>query len=216
MGLRKTATLTKPSAIHWVDGSEDEYERGHGWDHRQMRTISVGIVFGIVLGFLLFPVSLYIYVRSGAAPVATSAAPLPLEHWLAKTALHAKMDVEFPRTSPIVPDERAWMAGAVVYRDNCSVCHGLPNRPSPAIAKGMFPPAPQLLVGRGMITDDPPGKTFWKAKNGIRLSGMPGFRDSLSDDQLWQVSLMLESADKLPQRVVQTLMGIPGRPEPGN
>jgi thiosulfate dehydrogenase len=106
------------------------------------------------------------------------------------------------------------MAGAVVYRDNCSVCHGLPDRPAPVIAKGMFPRAPQLLVGRDMVTDDAPRMTFWKAKNGIRLSGMPGFRDSLNDDQLWQVSLMLASADKLPATVVQTLTAVPDHARP--
>jgi mono/diheme cytochrome c family protein len=48
------------------------------------------------------------------------------------------------------------------------------------------------------VTDDPPGETYWKAANGIRLTGMPGFMGSLSDTQLWQVSLMLANADKLP------------------
>jgi mono/diheme cytochrome c family protein len=48
------------------------------------------------------------------------------------------------------------------------------------------------------VTDDPPGETYWKAANGIRLTGMPGYKGSLSETQLWQVSLMLANADKLP------------------
>jgi mono/diheme cytochrome c family protein len=48
------------------------------------------------------------------------------------------------------------------------------------------------------VTDDPPGETYWKAANGIRLTGMPAYKGSLSDTQLWQVSLMLANADKLP------------------
>jgi mono/diheme cytochrome c family protein len=61
----------------------------------------------------------------------------------------------------------------------------------------MFPKPPQLFTGHG-VTDDPAGETYWKAANGIRLTGMPGFKGPLSDTQLWQVSLMLANADKLP------------------
>lgn len=48
------------------------------------------------------------------------------------------------------------------------------------IAKGLFPKPPQLLEIDDQINDDPIGEAYWKIKNGIRLSGMPGFVDSLS------------------------------------
>lgn len=50
----------------------------------------------------------------------------------------------------------------------------------------MFPKPPQLFRGKG-VTDDPASETYWKAANGIRLSGMPSFKTKLSDTQLWQV-----------------------------
>jgi thiosulfate dehydrogenase len=65
----------------------------------------------------------------------------------------------------------------------------------------MFPHAPQLWTPRGMITDDPPGVTYWKVRNGIRLTGMPSFEKALTDQQMWQVSLLLREADKLPPEV---------------
>jgi mono/diheme cytochrome c family protein len=88
------------------------------------------------------------------------------------------------------------LAGARIYREQCSVCHGLSGQPETPIAKGMFPRPPQLFTGHG-VTDDPPGETYWKAANGIRLTGMPGYKGSLTDTQLWQVSVMLANADKL-------------------
>jgi thiosulfate dehydrogenase len=169
----------------------------------------IGLFLGVALGFALFPTMFYLYLWSGLAPVKASASPLPLEHLFAKTGLHAQMDKEFPKSVPIVSDLNAWTAGAAIYRDNCSVCHGVPNRPETAIGAGMFPRAPQLFAGRDMVTDDPPGETFWKAKNGIRLTGMPGFSSSLTDEQLWQVSVMLASADKLPASVVQIISAEP-------
>ena len=168
-----------------------------------------GFVTGLVLGVLLVPVAGYLYFRSGNAPVATSAPPLPMERMLAQTALHAALGKEAPKTFHIKVDDAVLAAGARIYRANCAMCHGLPDQPAPAAAKGMFPPAPQLFEPDEMVTDDPPGVTFWKAKNGIRLTGMPGFHASLSDAQLWQVSVLLAGADKLPPAAQQVLASPP-------
>jgi thiosulfate dehydrogenase len=174
-----------------------------------MKKRLITLALGIAVGLVLFPTMFYIYVVSGAAPVKTDAAPLPLEHFFAKTALHAQMDKEFPKDVPIASDLNTWTAGAVIYRDNCLVCHGRPTAQGAVIGRGMFPPAPQLLVGKDMITDDPPGETFWKAKNGIRLTGMPAFGNSLTDKELWQVSVMLASADRLPPSITQIIAADP-------
>jgi mono/diheme cytochrome c family protein len=69
----------------------------------------------------------------------------------------------------------------------------------------MFPPPPQLLPPKKGVTDDPVGETHWKVKNGIRLTGMPGFVDSLSDTELWQVSLLLLHAHELPPAAQEAL-----------
>jgi thiosulfate dehydrogenase len=166
-------------------------------------------VSGLVFGIALVPTAFYLYMRSGRAPVATSAPPMPMEEMLVKTALHAKLQQEAPKTVPIRAGEAALLAGARVYRDDCAGCHGLPRQPATAVSKGMFPRPPQLFQPDEMVTDDPAGVTFWKAKYGIRLSGMPGFQASLSDEQLWQVSLLLAGADKLPASVQRALAAPP-------
>jgi mono/diheme cytochrome c family protein len=69
----------------------------------------------------------------------------------------------------------------------------------------MFPHPPQLLPPKKGVTDDPVGEIYWKVKNGIRLTGMPGYVSSLSDNEMWQVSLLLLHADKLPEPALQVL-----------
>jgi thiosulfate dehydrogenase len=80
----------------------------------------------------------------------------------------------------------------------------LPGGEKSAIAAGMFPCPPQLFHGHG-VTDDEPGETYWKVANGIRLTGMPGFRNTLKEDQLWQMTLLLANADKLTDPVKNVL-----------
>jgi len=163
-------------------------------------------VLGIILGIILVPAIVALYLASGRAPAATTDPPMPFERLIARTALRSKIHKEMPTAVPLPADEAAFLAGARVYRENCAMCHGLPHQPAPVVSSGMFPKAPQLFDPNEMVADDPPGETFWKAKNGIRLTGMPGFASSLSDQQMWQVSLLLANADKLPASVQQALV----------
>ena len=101
---------------------------------------------------------------------------------------------------PCPPRKANLLAGAQLYREHCAVCHGLTAETKTAIAKGMFPAPPQLLHGKG-VTDDPAGETYWKVANGIRLTGMPAYRGSLTDEQMWEISQLLATADKLPPSV---------------
>ena len=170
-------------------------------------------LIGFVIGLILIPLCVYIYFATGSAPVATAAPPLPFEKTLASAALQAHIAKEMPKTVPIPADEPNLMGGANVYRENCSGCHGIPGGTPTAIARGMFPKPPKLLEGMG-VTDDPPGETYWKVANGIRLSGMPSFSESLSQTQMWQVSLLAANASKLPDSVKSALFRpIPMVPE---
>ena len=166
-------------------------------------------LWGMVIGVCLIPVAAYFYLSLGLAPVATSASPFPLERQLARMAMKARIAKEAPAQPSLPVNESNLMSGAMVYRQHCAVCHGYDSEQQSAIARGMFPRPPQLVRGKG-VTDDPLSHTYWLAANGVRLTGMPGFRESLSQDQLWQVSLLLANAGKLPA----TVKGMLAQPAP--
>ena len=163
---------------------------------------------GLIIGLILVPVGVYLYFSTGNAPVATAAPPMPFEKTLARMALHARMDKEMPKSVPIQADEAAYVAGAQIYKDDCAVCHGLPGQKETAIAEGMFPKPPKLMEGTG-VTDDPATESYWKVAGGIRMTGMPGFDKTLSTTQMWQVSLLLANADKLPSAAKNVLTSVP-------
>ncbi len=155
-----------------------------------------GLILGILLGILLVGGGVYYYFSSGRAPVATSAAPMPLERRLARVGLHAYLD-KLPHPAPQVPaDEANLIAGAKVYKEQCATCHGLPNEPKSAVALGMYPAPPQLFQGKG-VTDDDAWESYWKVENGIRLSGMPAFKGRLTEAQIWQAAALVKNADKI-------------------
>jgi thiosulfate dehydrogenase len=161
-------------------------------------------LLGFVVGLVIIPLGVLAYLKAGMAPVATSAPPLPFEKRMTRMALNARVEKEAPKDPPFAADENNLQAGAVVYQMNCAVCHGVPNRPRTPLEKGMFPKPPELLHGKG-VTDDPPGESYWKIANGIRLTGMPGFKPSLTETEMWQVALLVANADKLPPSVQSAL-----------
>ncbi len=179
------------------------------------------ILLGIILGIVLAPVAVVAWLHYGHVPVAVTDPPLPRERLLTHQALDARIDNELIRTPPIPADETAFVAGAQIYHDQCAACHGVHNKPS-SFGAHMYPDAPPLwemhhhgsetMMG---VTDDPPGETYWKVANGIRLSGMPSFKDVLTDTQMWQVSLLLANADKpLPPAALDVLNGVAPLPTP--
>ena len=171
-------------------------------------------VAGLILGLILVPFGAYVYFTGGSAPVATTDSDMPFETFFARKALDARVKKEMPKSVPIQPTEANYLAGADLYKQHCAVCHGLPLVAKTAIATGMYPRPPQLFQGKG-VTDDEPGETYWKVFNGIRLTGMPGFSKSLSETQMWQISLLLANADKLPSSVKGSLVApAPAVPAP--
>ncbi len=169
-------------------------------------------LIGLILGILIFPLGLYLYIRSGAAPAAASDAPMPFEKFLARGGLHARIAKEAPQRDAASFTTGDLATGADVYQKNCAFCHGLPLQPASAASKGMFPHAPQLFTADDTVTDDPPGVTYWKVKNGIRLTGMPSFNNALTDQQMWQVSALMARADNLPPDVLAALKPPPLAP----
>jgi thiosulfate dehydrogenase len=176
---------------------------------RRKGTTMKGFLVGLILGLLIVPIALFFYVETGQAPTAASDAPMPFEKFLARGGLHARIKNEAQDRQLSTFTAADLAAGADVYRTNCAFCHGLPLQAPSAASQGMFPHAPQLFTAKETVTDDPVGVTYWKVKNGIRLTGMPGFQKALSDQQMWQVAALMASADKLPPDVLRGLLPAP-------
>jgi thiosulfate dehydrogenase len=161
-------------------------------------------VVGLLVGVLLLAGGVYYYFVSGMAPAAAGDPPLPYEKRMAGRSLDAHIEKAKVPPPPIQPNEENLLAGAKVYKEQCAMCHGLPDQPPPVIADKMYPDATLMFKGKG-VTDDPPEMNYWKAANGIRMTGMPSFKGALMDTQLWQVALLVTNADKLPDSVKKEL-----------
>ena len=151
----------------------------------------------MVIGWIVLPVIGFLYLRFGYVPVAVNGPVIPFEELLAGTAVQARIAREAPTKAAFPATEENLVAGAKIYREQCVECHGQPGVTPSVISKGMCPPPPQFFE-RKVMGNDPVGQNYWIVANGIRLTGMPGYRQSLTEQQLWQVSQFLSNRGNLP------------------
>jgi thiosulfate dehydrogenase len=170
-------------------------------------------LLGFLFAIMLLVAGGWTYLKYGKLPVAVNDPAFPGEAAIVHTPLQARIDREMQQPSFDVSED-ALEQGASIYKDQCASCHGLPGQPV-AYAQYMYPRAPQLFKPHAQkkagkvvvgVSDDEVGETFWKVKNGIRLTGMPSFQKILSVPEMWDVALLLKNADQpLPQPVKNAL-----------
>jgi mono/diheme cytochrome c family protein len=90
-----------------------------------------------------------------------------------------KMKNPLPETDEVVTQ------GQQVFVGSCSICHGGDGRADTPIGKHMDPPAMDLNSAHVQHWSD--GELFWIIQNGVRLTGMPSWKSSISDGDTWKL-----------------------------
>jgi len=155
-------------------------------------------LLGFVVAIALIALAAFGAVQTGAMPARGDVAPGAMERWAAHTSLNATLEREAPKPPyPFGPPSEAdFTAGATVYAQHCTICHGSANGTPSAVARGFAVIAPQFK--RHGVADDPEGETYWKIDHGIRFTAMPAFDKSLDEKSIWQVTYFLKHLPDVP------------------
>jgi mono/diheme cytochrome c family protein len=70
------------------------------------------------------------------------------------------------------------------YDEMCIICHSAPGKERRPISKGMRPQPPDLAETSKQWTN---AQLFWIIKNGVKMTGMPAFGSTHSDEQIWNI-----------------------------
>lgn len=152
--------------------------------------IGAGVAIALVV-----PAGVYAFVKSGLFNVAASNPHTKFTEWIThETMIHS---VRHHAGSSTVPrlDTAQILAGFCTYETHCVACHGAPAIAREQWVGGMEPSPPYLLDTTSRWK---PTQLFWIVKNGIKMTGMPSWRDSLDDGQVWEVVGLLEAMRKMP------------------
>ena len=82
-------------------------------------------------------------------------------------------------------DARSVAISQMAYGGECANCHGVDGRTPTDIGRWMYPRT--LALDSAQVQQWSDAELFWIVKNGIRLSGMPGFGKIHKDEQIWHL-----------------------------
>jgi len=157
-------------------------------------------VLGLIVGLLIPAIGgVNLYIKMGHDAVATASAPLPMEEKIAKMALRARMAKD--RYSNARPRRRSQLdPGCAIFTLRIALsAMALPAK-KPALPPRACSPYRHSCYPATTWSDDPPGQDLLESGERNPSDGMPGSKRHAHATQTWQVSLMLQHADKLPDQ----------------
>ena len=103
-------------------------------------------------------------------------------------------------------DARRIAAGAGLYQEMCTGCHLGPGLERTEMSQGLYPPAPELARG----DDLSPAEQFWTIKHGVKLTAMPAWGKTHSDELIWDMVAFIRQMPKMnPEQYKATVASAP-------
>jgi hypothetical protein len=134
-----------------------------------------------------------VFFFGGYYSVATTAEEPEIVHWALVQVRMASINRHATDAPPTALDRPAMLrAGARAFSEHgCTNCHGGPGVEWAKFSEGLRPDPPDL---KEVVGERRPAELFWVIKNGINMTGMPGFGE-MPDPDIWSIVAFLK---KLP------------------
>ncbi|MFV2059997.1 MAG: cytochrome c [Gammaproteobacteria bacterium] len=94
-----------------------------------------------------------------------------------------------------INDSSRITSAATGYAEMCSTCHLAPGMKITELHEGLYPQPPifhKTAQGEHKIKDK-----FWVIKNGIKLTGMPAWHKSHTDDDIWSLVAFISKLNEM-------------------
>lgn len=139
------------------------------------------------------------FINSGLFDVAATKPDAGVVKWVLETTREKSIRSRSKDiTVPSLDDESLVETGLRNYDQMCVGCHGAPGIPQSVIGEGLNPEPPDLSEEAAFMA---PAELFWITQNGIKMTGMPAFGPTHSDEELWSmVAFMQKLPDLSPEK----------------
>lgn len=90
-------------------------------------------------------------------------------------------------------DVKRLQSGAGLYTEMCSGCHLAPGMEKSEISQGLYPHAPELFREPQRSAKE----QFWIIKHGVKLTAMPAWGKTHSDELIWDMVAFVRQLPKM-------------------
>lgn len=149
---------------------------------KNIRTIGIILVILIMGSFLYTWLGIY----NIAATKPHNALTLSMIEMLRDRSIEVRSDeIKVPDLKDAALKEKA----VIHYHEMCRLCHGAPGHQPEEFSEGLYPSPPVMVSGK-IQSELSDSEIFWIAKNGLKMTGMPAFGPTHSDDILWGLTAL--------------------------
>lgn len=141
------------------------------------------ILLSIILTLVALVLIFLVFIYSGWFNVSAMKQETGIAKWIFNTTMENSVEKRIEDIKvPNLDDLSNLREGFENYNEMCVSCHGAPGKEETELAKGLNPPAPDLAEHAKEMS---PQELFWVTKNGIRMTGMPAWGKTHSDEKIW-------------------------------
>ncbi len=165
-----------------------------------MKAIVVALIAGTLLGLLVIWLGIYnVAANDKHFSITSNLLQMVREHSIETRA--AQLQV------PDLNKIESIKEGAEHYAEMCTGCHLAPGMEETELYSGLYPQPP---VFSSQDYNNSPQNQFWVIKNGLKMTGMPAWSPSHTDEQIWEMVAYLQIAKTLSAKDYQELSGASG------
>lgn len=155
-----------------------------------MKTILTILAVLAVLALAVFA-----FTGSGLYDVAATAPDNGLVEGLLRRTMHRSVERRSEGIQvPPLDDAGMIREGLIHYYEMCATCHGAPGIQLSPIGQGLNPAPPELA---SKAEPDEAAEWFWIVKNGIKMTGMPAFGPTHTDEEIWAILAFVQQMPKM-------------------
>lgn len=154
------------------------------------------VIAVLIVGYLIF-------IYSGIYNISAMVHHDKLTLWMMNTVRDNSIEHNANNNikTPDISDSALVKMGFVHYREMCVGCHGGPGIEQSEIAQGLYPKPPMLSKA---AKDWTPQQLFWITKNGLKMTGMPAFGPTHTDDMIWAIVAFTKKLPSMTKEQYQT------------
>ncbi|MEO7119518.1 MAG: cytochrome c [Ginsengibacter sp.] len=144
------------------------------------------IILTVFITLVVILAAFIVYIYSGTYDISQLSPHNAITKWIINTTKEHSIDKRFKVIQvPPMHDSAMLAEGFSHYNEMCVSCHGGPGIAPSDLAKGLYPTPPKFYKSEDLPDT---AEAFWIIKNGIKMTSMPAFGPTHSDEKIWAIT----------------------------
>jgi mono/diheme cytochrome c family protein len=164
------------------------------------RAVAVIVLLLVVCGIAVV-VSLLVH------GISTRDEPAHAEIAIARALRHFAVPAKLrAMKNPIALSPAAVQEGREHFADHCAQCHGNDGRGQTEMGRNLYPRAPDMTLAETQDLSD--GELFAIIRNGVRLTGMPGWAGDHTEADDWNLVLFIRHVPHMTKEEAESMKAL--------